>query len=80
MHARATLAQGFRALDLMASGPISVADLALDLGVSHDTIQRIIAGAREAGIGVLGERHGRRVLYSLPTPPRWLGQRTLAAK
>ena len=68
----ATLTMALRALDLMASGPISPGDLALDLQCSRDTVERIIRGARSAGIDVTTKKEGRRVLYSVTKPPRWL--------
>lgn len=67
-----TLEMALRALATIASEPTSPGDLAAALGCSRDTVERIIRGAMSANVPVEKRREGRRVLYSLGKPPRWL--------
>ncbi len=60
------LLRGLEAVRLLRATPISAADLAQLLGVSRDTVERILGSIRTAGLGLVRERHGRELLYSLP--------------
>ncbi len=60
------LVRGLEAIHLLRAAPISAADLAQLLGVSRDTVERILTSMRRAGLKLSVERHGRELLYSLP--------------
>jgi DNA-binding transcriptional ArsR family regulator len=60
------LLRGLEAVRLLRAAPISAADLAQLLGVSRDTVERILASIRTAGLGLASERQGRMIVYSLP--------------
>jgi DNA-binding IclR family transcriptional regulator len=62
-----SLKRGLEAIRLLRSAPISTGELARTLGVSRDTVDRILAAIRQAGFGLTTTRRGRRALHSLPS-------------
>lgn len=61
-----TLERGLHAIALLRSAPITTRDLAATLDVSRDTVERILAAIRRAGLPLSSEARGRERRHSLP--------------
>ncbi len=60
------LERGLYAIRLLREQPISPGDLARTLGVSRDTVDRLFAAIRRAGLQLTRTKRGRYTYYSLP--------------
>ncbi len=57
---------GLEMIRLLRAGPIATWDLARTLGVSRDTVDRLLAAIRKSGLRLYSEKRGSEVLHALP--------------